>query len=167
MQSVQAQRFERQFDVNGSEGVARPFVDDEGEKEALLFLIGVHACGDDAHVGEAIPEVEAPKKLAVEIKAVRIVSRIRLQEVQQPRFRRRYRAPQFGVAERLVADEVYAGDLRDRAFPDFINEIHAIVVELDDFRFDLRLIITLPPIDLENPLNIALRASRLCKARTL
>ena len=72
MQSVQAQRFERRFDVNGAEGVARPFVDNEGEKEALLFLIGVHACGDDTHVGEAIPEVEAPKKLAVEIKAVRI-----------------------------------------------------------------------------------------------
>ena len=33
------------------------------------------------------------------------------------------------------------------------------MVELDDFRFDLRLIITLPAINL-NPLNIALRASR-------
>ena len=37
MQSVQAQRIQRQFDATGSEGAARPFVDDEGvERSSFL-----------------------------------------------------------------------------------------------------------------------------------
>ena len=68
--------------------VSAPFLDGEGDDEALPGRVVFAGRGDDLHVGVAVAQVEAADEIAVGFNAVGIVDVGGLQEAEPVRFGR-------------------------------------------------------------------------------
>jgi hypothetical protein len=74
-------------DVDRPDPVLLAFLDHERDRESPARRIVLADRRNDAHVDEAVLEIEAPHELAIRLQSVRVVDVGRLQERQQSRGR--------------------------------------------------------------------------------
>src|SRR5437016_2811039 len=111
-----------------------PLVDGESDDEALERRIIFAEGGNDAHVGEAVLEVEAAQQVAISLQPVGIVDIAALEEAQEVGLTGMDHVLETEIRIGPVADELDLGDPGLGAFIDLENEVHPAVRELDDLR---------------------------------
>jgi hypothetical protein len=163
---LDAQRRKRGLDVDITELVLLAFVHGEGDEEAAPVAVEIGGSGNDLHVGIAVLQIELAQQLAIEIEAVGIVDVRALEKTQDIRLGCADHVTKLRVAEGVVADKVDGAHFGARPFIDFVDDIDAIVVEIDDLRRHLGRIHALAAIDVEDPLHVGLDAgARIDAAR--
>ena len=143
-------------DVDGAGAVLLALVEGDGDHESARRLVDFDIRRDDAEVGIAVFEIEAPQELLVGADAIRVVDVRALDPAQPVAFRRRHDVAQFPIGKRLVADEHDLLDRRLVAFVDFEDEVDAAVSALDDLGFDPHIEAAAAAIDFDDPLHVGL-----------
>ena len=143
------------FRLDRAELVARTFLNDVGDNEVPTVGRQLRKGRDDAEVGIALGQVKCPKLLLVGRKPVRIVAIVRLEEAEYAAcLPSEHLLAQALILEGLVADDVDAANLGLVALVDLENEIDAILLKVDDLRFDPRSEAALALVKLDNALDV-------------
>ena len=145
--------------------ISLPLINGKRQEEAFAFPVDVGNRGNNPHIRVTVLDVIAAQKLAIQVEAVGIVDGGRLQKVEEAQFGGGDDAAKLGVGEGLIADEIDTGHLGLRPLADFEHKVDPVMVELDNLGVDLGRVIALPPVDVENALNVGLDAGASSKAR--
>ena len=125
------------FRLDRAEFVARTFFDHIGDDEVAAVGGEFGQRRHDAEVGIALGQVEGAQLLLVGRKPVRVVAVVRLEEAEHAAgFLGEHFLAEPAVGIFLVADDVDRADLGLVALGDFEHQVDAVLVELDDLRFD-------------------------------
>ena len=139
-------------------GTSGPSSTGEGDEEAAAVTVEIGGGRYDPRVGIAVLHVELAQQFAVEIEPVRIVDVGVLEEAQERGPRGADHVAELRIAEGGVADEIDGANLGGRALIDLEHDVDAVVLEIDDFRIDLRRVEALAAVDVENALHVRLHA---------
>ena len=121
-------------DLDGANSILRALVDCVRNNKALLRGVVFADCGNDAHIGIAVFQIEATQQIAVRLYAVGIIDVGCLQEAEDVAFRRFDHVFQPARRIGLVADKLDILDAGLVALPDLEDEIDAIVRQFDNLR---------------------------------
>ena len=129
----------RAFGTDRAEFVARAFLDHIGDDEVAAIGRQLGQRRNDAEIGITLGEIESAQLLLVRGEAIRIVAVIGLEHPEQAAgFLGVHFLAQPAIAILVIADDVDCADLRGRALVDLKHQIDAVLIELDDLRFDRR-----------------------------
>ncbi len=113
----------------------------------------------DLEVDIAVRQIEVAQPVAVDLETVGIVGVGRDQEAVPGGLGGEDDAAQLAVGERLVADEADLADVGAVPLLDLEDEVHPVLVELDDLGVDRRAEASAAPVEIEDPLDIRLHAA--------
>ncbi len=141
--------------LDRSEVVARTLFDDVGDHEITPIGSELGKRRDDAEVGITLRQVKSAQLLLVRCQPVRVIGVVRLQEAEDSAsLARVHFLAQPSVGEMRIAEDVDRADLGEVALVDLEHHVDAVLVELNDLGIDARGESSLPPVKLEDPVDI-------------
>ena len=159
-------RADIRLNLDIAEVIKGAFLDREGDDEALDRGIVFAGRRDNLHVGIAVSQVETPDQVAVGLDAVGVVDVGGLQKAQEIGGGGLDHLLEAIIRIGVIADEDDGSDAGLFAFPDFKDEVDAIVRPLDDFRHHLNVEAAIAVIDLDDARDVGLHHRlRQCAAR--
>ena len=158
-QDFRIEVLERGLDVHLADLVALPLVQREGDVEGILLRRQLGDRRDHLEVDVAVHQVEVAQPVAIDLETIGIVGIGRDQEAVPGRLGGEDDAAQLAVGERLVAHEADLADVGAAPLLDLEDEVHPILVELDDLGVYRRAEASAAPVEIEDPLHIRLHAA--------
>ncbi len=149
-------RADIRLNLDIAEVIKGAFLDREGDDEALDGGIVFAGRRDDLHVGIAVGQVETPDQVAVGLDAVGVVDVGGLQKAQEIGGGGLDHLLEPIIRIGVIADEDDGSDAGLFAFPDFEDQVDAIVRPLDDFRHHLHVEAAVAVIDLDDAGDVGL-----------
>src|SRR4029078_580819 len=135
--SVDIDRRQSAFDIDGAEAIAFTLLDGEGNEEAPSVAVEIGGRRHDTGIGIAVLHVELPEQIAIQIEPVRIVDISALEKAQQIGLRSRDYVTELRIAEGRMADEVDGTGLGAWSLADLEDNVDAVVIEVDNLGINL------------------------------
>src|SRR5262245_32772888 len=141
---------------NCADAILAALVDRKSNDETFDVRVILANGRDNAHIRVAMLQIEAPQQIAVSLHAIWIINVRGLQKAEPVALRGLDHLFQAAVRKCLGTYEAEFSDAGLFAFPDFKNEIDAVVRQLDDLRGDGDIETAGAVIDLDNARDVSL-----------